>query len=46
MHSDGPGEGFGNKISIQFVDIVKISKALGTVYQVPDDSHVSLLHPI
>ncbi|THU99979.1 NAD-P-binding protein [Dendrothele bispora CBS 962.96] len=34
----GPGEGFGNKISIQFVEIVKIGRALGQLYQVHQPS--------
>ncbi|KAM7206009.1 NAD(P)-binding protein [Rhypophila sp. PSN 637] len=32
----GKGEGFGNKISIQTVDIVKAAKAAGGVYKVDD----------
>ncbi|KIY43095.1 NAD(P)-binding protein [Fistulina hepatica ATCC 64428] len=34
----GPGEGFGNKLSIQFVAIVRIGLALKRVYQVADDT--------
>jgi Na+-transporting NADH:ubiquinone oxidoreductase subunit NqrE len=36
----GPGEGFGNKISIQTVAVVKAAKALGRVYDVNDESAV------
>lgn len=35
---DGRGEGFGNKISIQTVAIVKAAKAVGKVYKV-DTEH-------
>lgn len=38
---DGPGEGFGNKISIQFVAIVRIGKKLGKVFQIDDEDTVS-----
>ncbi|KAK0458021.1 NAD-P-binding protein [Desarmillaria tabescens] len=34
----GPGEGFGNKISIQFVGIVRVGLALRRVYQVANDT--------
>ncbi|KAK0474214.1 NAD-P-binding protein [Armillaria novae-zelandiae] len=34
----GPGEGFGNKTSIQFVGIVQIGLALRRIYQVAGDS--------
>lgn len=55
LYVDGKGEGFGNKISIQTVDIVQAAKATGRVYKVDDGKPVSqvpsrslfffLLHP-
>ncbi len=36
----GPGEGFGNKISIQFVGIVQIGLTLKRIYQVAGDTDV------
>ncbi|KAJ7491295.1 NAD-P-binding protein [Mycena latifolia] len=36
----GPGEGFGNKISIQFVAIVRIAVALQYLPQIPADDEV------
>lgn len=36
----GRGTGFGNKISIQFVAIVRIGRDAGSAYKVADDSHV------
>lgn len=38
--TDGEGEGFGNKISIQTVAIVKAAKAVGKVYKVDDGKPV------
>ncbi|KAJ7739679.1 NAD-P-binding protein [Mycena maculata] len=41
----GPGEGFGNKISIQFVAIVRIGAALQYLPQIPaDDETWALCH--
>jgi len=40
---DGPGEGFGNKISIQIVDLVRIGKKTGKMYNFPTTKYVSLL---
>lgn len=37
---DGEGEGFGKKISIQTVAIVKAAKALGRMYKFDQDSPV------
>jgi hypothetical protein len=38
--SDGKGEGFGNKISIQTVAVVRAAKAAGKVYKVDDGKPV------
>jgi len=38
--TDGKGEGFGNKISIQTVDIVQAAKVAGKVYKVDDGKPV------
>ncbi|KIY67679.1 NAD(P)-binding protein [Cylindrobasidium torrendii FP15055 ss-10] len=35
----GPRDGFGNKLSIQYVDIVKIALRLKAVYLVPDETY-------
>lgn len=40
IKTDGKGEGFGNKISIQTVDIVKAAKVAGRVYKVDDGKPV------
>ncbi|KAF9462316.1 NAD-P-binding protein [Collybia nuda] len=34
----GPGTGFGNKISIQYVAIIRMGRDLGEVFQVADDT--------
>lgn len=39
--ADGKGEGFGNKISIQTVAIVRAAKAAQRVYKVDDGRPVS-----
>jgi hypothetical protein len=40
VSTDGKGEGFGNKISIQTVAVVKAAKAVGRVYKVDDGKPV------
>ncbi len=40
--ADGRGEGFGNKISIQTVAIVKAAKAAGRVYSIDSGRPVRL----
>lgn len=42
----GPGEGFGNRISIQVVDIVRAAKGAGRVYSVEAERNVSSPHPV
>lgn len=37
---DGPGEGFGNKTSIQIVGLFKIVRSLRKVYQIDPTSTV------
>jgi hypothetical protein len=39
---DGEGEGFGNRISIQTVAVVKAAKKVGTVYDVNSEGAVSI----
>lgn len=39
----GPRAGFGNKISKQYVDIVRVSLVLRAVYQVADPEYVCFL---
>lgn len=39
--TDGPGRGFGNKISIQNVALVRVARALGQLYQVDKTDTVS-----
>lgn len=36
----GKGRGFGNKISIQFVALVRVGRGTGSMYKLADDPHV------
>lgn len=41
MNLDGKGEGFGNKISIQTVDVVIAARAAGRVYEFGQEGQVN-----